>query len=141
MQNARLIPGQVHGNHLVTRSEAPARIFHIGRTSAELRGVAMQVAEPVHPYMIHLEGVFDERSAARLSELLSGAPEGARIALDLSRVRQFQGGGLALLAGALAARTEPLDVRGLGRHEARLLRYLGLAPAAADAPAASVSRT
>jgi anti-anti-sigma regulatory factor len=101
----------------------------------------MQVAEPVRPYTIHLEGVFDERTAARLSELLSGAPEGAPIAVDLSRVRHFQGPGLALLAGALAARTERLDVRGLGRHEERLLRYLGFGPGARDAPAASLART
>ncbi len=99
----------------------------------------MQVVESIRPYTIHLEGVFDERSAERLSELLRVAPEGAPISVDLSKIRQFHGRGLALLAGAIAARPQPLDVRGLGRHESRLLRYLGFAPGVADAPAATVA--
>jgi hypothetical protein len=82
---------------------------------------------------IHMEGVFDEPAARRVGELLAGAPMGSTVAIDLSRVRAFHDHGLALLADALSRSSDGrVAVRGLGRHQERLLRYLGVAPSAFD---------
>jgi len=100
----------------------------------------MKSEEPGAPYTIRLEGTFDELSAARLAELMQVAPQGARLAVDLSRVREFQGRGLALLAKALGALVRPVDVHGLGRHQVRLLKYVGVGPGAAVVPEVGAAR-
>jgi ABC-type transporter Mla MlaB component len=100
----------------------------------------MQFEERAAPYTIHLEGTFDEISAARLAELLKVAPPGARLALDLSRVREFQGRGLALLAKALVALVRPIDLQGLSGHQARLLQYVGVGPGASGASDVNLAR-
>jgi hypothetical protein len=53
----------------------------------------------------------------------SGAAE---IVLDFLRVRDFADIGLAVLANALTAIGRRVAVRGLGRHQLRMLEYCGL---------------
>ena len=86
---------------------------------------------------IRIEGVFDVPAARRVRELVEAAPPDGPVAVDLTRVREFQEPGVAVLAGRVAA---PVAVRGLRQHQVRMLRYLGVpaeampASIAADVP-------
>jgi hypothetical protein len=73
-------------------------------------------------------GVFDDLAARRLEDALAQARPGARVRLDLSRARELQDHGLALVARALGGRAGAVRVAllGLRRHQVRLLRYLGV---------------
>ncbi len=76
-------------------------------------------------FVIVLDGTFDRQAATRLSGWLSEVPTGAAVVLDFHRVRDLQDFGLAAMAAQLAERG-PVQVRGLGRHQERLLRYFGV---------------
>src|SRR5689334_11658157 len=66
-------------------------------------------------------------AARRVRELVEAAPPDGPVAVDLSRVREFQERGVAVLAEVLAGRTAaPVAVRGLRQHQVRMLRYLGV---------------
>jgi hypothetical protein len=82
--------------------------------------------------VLHPEDPLDVREATRLAHALEELPPGARVHLDLSRVREVHATGLAALAFALD-RDGGVTIGGLRRHDARLLAYLRAAP---DAPAA-----
>jgi hypothetical protein len=75
--------------------------------------------------VIRLDGIFDRQAAARLSGWLAEVPAGAQVVLDFHGVREFHDFGVAAMASQLAARG-PVHVRGLGRHQERLLRYFGV---------------
>jgi hypothetical protein len=83
--------------------------------------------------VIRVEGVFDRQAASRLSGWLGEIPVSAPLVLDFSGVREVQDLGVAAMAGQLCGR-DAVEVVGLGRHQQRLLRYLGvtLAPPADD---------
>lgn len=80
---------------------------------------------PAGEIVIRVDGTFDRHAAARLTGWLGEVPAGAPIVLDFYRVREFHDFGLAAMATQLAARG-PVQVRGLGRHQERLLRYFGV---------------
>jgi anti-anti-sigma regulatory factor len=75
--------------------------------------------------VIRIDGTFDAKAASRLSGWLAEVPAGGPLVLDFSAVRDCQDFGLAQVASDLAAR-ERLVVRGLTRHQERMLRYLGV---------------
>ncbi len=75
--------------------------------------------------VIRIDGTFDAKAASRLSGWLAEVPVAGRLVLDFTGVRECQDFGLAQVAGALAVR-ERLVVRGLTRHQERMLRYLGV---------------
>lgn len=83
--------------------------------------------------VIRVEGTFDRQAATRLSGWLGEIPASAPLVLDFSGVREVQDLGVAAMAGQLCGRGA-VEVVGLGRHQQRLLRYLGvtLAPRAGD---------
>ncbi len=74
---------------------------------------------------IRIEGTFDAKAAMRLSGWLREVPARGPLVLDFSAVRDCHDSGLAAVATDLAAR-EQLVVRGLNRHQERMLRYLGV---------------
>lgn len=74
--------------------------------------------------VIRMEGVLDVPAARRLARELASAGDG-EVHVDLSHVREFHDFGLALLVRELAGR-EGISIGGLGRHQERLLRYLGI---------------
>jgi ABC-type transporter Mla MlaB component len=82
------------------------------------------------PKVLRLEGVFDVAAAQRLARELSSAGEGP-IEIDLTRVREFDDCGVALLARELV-RHGKTTVSGLRQHHLRLLRYLGIDAGPAD---------
>lgn len=74
---------------------------------------------------IEIEGTFDRNAAARLSRWLGDLPNATRLVIDFSRVHDLQDVGVAAVAPELANHSG-LALRGLGRHQLRLLRYCGL---------------
>ncbi len=95
----------------------------------------MDVTRGAHgEVVIHIDGDFDATAATRLSGWLVEVPESDPIVLDFTGVHRCEPLGLAAVAGKLATH-DHLRVRGLTRHDERMLRYLGVtldAPAAAD---------
>jgi hypothetical protein len=75
--------------------------------------------------IIRIDGTFDAKAASRLSGWLAEVPAGGPLVIDFREVRECQDFGLARVAADLASR-EQLVVRGLTRHQERMLRYLGV---------------
>jgi hypothetical protein len=76
---------------------------------------------------IAFEGVFTLFSAIRAFEAVRDAKES--VELDLRRVTSFQDAALGTLAQAmLMGGPGQVVVRGLGHHQRRVLRYLGVNP-------------
>ena len=84
---------------------------------------------------IEFEGSFDAQAARMVEEALDAMRPGGALRVDLTRVREFNNVGLAILARSLARSRESLqvDVRGLGYGQHRMLRYFG-AELASDDP-------
>ncbi len=83
------------------------------------------------PVVIQMDGTFDVPAAQQVARALADATAGATVRIDLTHVREFHDFGVAVLAQALSARPIGVHVRGLGRHQRRLLAYLGI-PAAGE---------
>jgi anti-anti-sigma regulatory factor len=79
--------------------------------------------DPIH---IHLTGAFDGLTARRLEAVLAQAGPGARLRVDLSKVREFHDFGLAVLAQAMTRCKARVTLLGLGQHQIRVLRYFGV---------------
>lgn len=75
--------------------------------------------------VIQVTGTFDGRAAARLSGWLGEVPASTPLVVDFSRAYGCEDLVLAAVADRLAGR-ERLVLRGLGRHQERLLRYFGV---------------
>ena len=73
--------------------------------------------------VIRVEGIFDAEAARRLSAQLQELPTRAPVVVEFGR--DCLDLGLAEVASAFAGR-ESLVVRGLSRHQHKLLRYLGV---------------
>jgi len=76
--------------------------------------------------VFEMQGVFDVPAAQRLARALAQADAGEQVRIDLTQVREFHDYGVTVLAQALSAWGARIDVRGLGRHQRRLLRYFGV---------------
>ncbi len=86
--------------------------------------------------VIEVSGKFDLDAAERVARAVADADPSSRIVVDLGRVREVQDFGLAVLARVLASdRSRRVFVRGLGRHQLRLLGYLGIEPSRLEVPA------
>ena len=88
------------------------------------------------PFVIRLEGVFDGGAARRLESLLADASPDARVAIDLTQVREFHDYGIAVLGHALLESPAKVTVRGLRHHHVRVLRYFGVDAGALEAAVA-----
>ncbi len=76
--------------------------------------------------VIRIDGTFDAKAATRLAGWLGEVPASDDLVLDFTAVRDCQDFGLAAVARNLASRGPRLQVRGLTRHQARMLRYFGV---------------
>ncbi len=74
---------------------------------------------------IRIDGAFDAADAKRLVGWLGEVPATEPLVIDFTAVRECQDFGLAAIARDLAARSH-LVVRGLTRHQERMLRYFGV---------------
>jgi len=75
--------------------------------------------------VIRVEGSFDRVEAASLARCISELPPAAPLVVDFSHVDDLPDAGVAVVAKELSGH-EGVAVRGLGRHQLRLLRYCGL---------------
>jgi STAS domain len=76
--------------------------------------------------VIRVDDVFDIPAARRVQSELEGVLPGDSVRLDCTRVREFHDFGIAVLAQALAERSQVhVALYGLRQHHLRLLRYLG----------------
>ncbi len=76
---------------------------------------------------------FGTHEAERLQESVEAFAPVPKLVLDFTRVREFHDAALLALADALAARkaaSTEVVLRGLTRHQARVLEYFGVVPAA-----------
>ncbi len=76
--------------------------------------------------IIQVGGTFDGKAASRLAGWLGEVPSSDELVIDFTRVRDCQDFGLASVARNLAGRGTRLQVRGLTRHQERMLRYFGV---------------
>jgi anti-anti-sigma regulatory factor len=92
-------------------------------------------------FVITMGGVFDSKSARRVAEALACVASGGTLRVDLTRIEEFQDEGLGLLAQVLRASGLGVRVviRGLGRHQRRLFRYLGVDLAALESALLAVA--
>jgi hypothetical protein len=74
---------------------------------------------------IRIDASLCSSEAYRLAAWLREVPVEEPLVLDFMAARHCEDCGLATLAGALKGRTR-VTVRGLSRHQEKLLRYLGV---------------
>jgi len=81
-----------------------------------------------HELVLALDGVFDLMAAQRIQEALHLVRAGGVLAIDLSRVVEFQDLGVAALAATIrqSGTAVRIVLRGLRQHQVSLLRYLGV---------------
>lgn len=82
--------------------------------------------------VIQLEGVLDGVAARRVEAAIARTAPGARLRVDLTHIRDFHDFGVAVLAQALARSRAVVELRGLRRHQLRILGYFGVDAEAAD---------
>jgi len=82
---------------------------------------------PTH--VIEVEGVLDVPAAAKLRETVLGFDADDRVVIDCHEVRDLQDSALAFLVSTVFSRGRRVEMRGLGEHHLRLLRYLGVGQA------------
>jgi hypothetical protein len=75
--------------------------------------------------VIQVEGRLDRLATSRIARCLGDLPPAAPLVVDFSRVEDLPDVGLAEVARQLAGHSG-VAVRGLGRHQLRLLRYCGM---------------
>lgn len=81
--------------------------------------------QPARALDLHFEGTFDIAAARRLIDLMCAAPAESEIYVDFARVNDFRDAAVAVLSQALRQFGTRASVRGLRRHQYRLLQYLG----------------
>lgn len=76
---------------------------------------------------LRIDGAFDVDAAMRVREMVVGAVPGTSVWVDVSEARECHDAAVAVLADAAARRRSvTVGVRGLGPHQLRMLRYLGI---------------
>jgi hypothetical protein len=86
----------------------------------------MDVTRSAHgEVVIRISGTFDAKAASRLAGWLVEVTLEEPLVVDFSQVRVCEDFGLASVAPGLAGR-DRLIVRGLSRHQERMLKYFGV---------------
>ena len=81
--------------------------------------------DPRDEVVIRLSGGLDESAGAKLASCIEQLPRAGRVVVDFSLVRPFRDVDVGAVARGLAGHAD-LAIRGLGRHQLRLLRYCGV---------------
>ena len=74
--------------------------------------------------VIRLSGGFDEGAGAKLARCIEELPKADRVVVDFSRLSSIEDVDVGAVGRRLAGHS--LSIRGLGRHQLRLLRYCGV---------------
>lgn len=80
--------------------------------------------QPEQSLCFEFEGSFRVEDAARAAGQLLGTAPGSLVRLDFTHCNQVDPGGVAHLVESVALAGGMLQLRGLTRHDLRLLRYL-----------------
>jgi hypothetical protein len=80
---------------------------------------------------------FDSNEVSRVAEAIAVFAPLTALTLDFGAIREFRDAAVAPLAAQVSAVGAKVTLRGLTRHQARVLQYFG--HVAADAPAAEGS--
>jgi anti-anti-sigma regulatory factor len=91
--------------------------------------MASEHAQGSNSLLIQPEGTFDAAAAREVAAALDRFEPTSRVRVDLTRVRDFQDLGVAVLARALQGHHQ-VEVSGLRLHQLRLLKYYGVDAAA-----------
>jgi len=91
--------------------------------------MASEHAQGLNANLIQPEGTFDASAAREVARALDLLEPASRVRVDLTRVRDFQDLGVAVLARALQGHHQ-VEVSGLRLHQIRLLKYYGVDAAA-----------
>jgi hypothetical protein len=75
--------------------------------------------------VIRVEGTFDSTEASRLAGWLREVPVDEALVVDFGGTRHCHDFGLAAIANELGGRSQ-VTVRGISRHQEKLLRYFGV---------------
>jgi hypothetical protein len=86
------------------------------RVSQEARGEVL----------VLVDGTFDRAQASRLQGVFREAGEGEHVVVDFSHVREMHEVELAAVARGMTGTAARVELRGLARHQERVLRYMGV---------------
>jgi hypothetical protein len=75
--------------------------------------------------VIRVSGGLDERVAAQLARCIEELPRAGRVVVDFSRLSTLHDVQVGAIARGLVG-LKDLAIRGLGRHQLRLLQYCGV---------------
>jgi hypothetical protein len=125
---ARLQAGRRHDAALTRRErDRKIAILEVNDMVEVLRG------NP-HEVVIRVSGGFDASAGAQLARCIEELPRAKRVVVDFTRLSSFHDADVCAVARGLVKFPE-LRIRGLGRHQLRLLRYCGVSlPAAHPLP-------
>jgi hypothetical protein len=76
--------------------------------------------------VLHVAEMLDLGHAHAIIRQILSAPADASIVIEFGSLAQCRLTALSLLAEAIGRRGGPVSVRGLARHDIRILRYLGI---------------
>jgi hypothetical protein len=79
-------------------------------------------------HVIQVEGLLDVAAAVRLRDTVLGFDPDDPVVIDCHEVRDLEDAALAFLARSVLSGRRRVELRGLGEHHLRLLRYLGVGP-------------
>jgi hypothetical protein len=78
---------------------------------------------------LEIEQSFEPEDAVRIHELIERAAPGTPVEIDFRQVRECQDFALVALAKDLVAMRDRVAVRGMSKHQQRLLGYFGVSGA------------
>lgn len=80
-------------------------------------------------FTVEVGPCFAPEDAARIHALIEGAAPGTPVEIDFRRVRECHDSALALLAKDVVAGRARVALRGMSKHQQRLLGYFGVSGA------------
>ncbi len=95
---------------------------------------------PGRSVLLRVRETFDAAAATELGELLADAPPDSAVTIDFGNVRDFLDFALVMLARDVIAARARVTLRGLGKHQRRVLRYFGMDDGALEGDPASAAR-
>lgn len=76
--------------------------------------------------VVFVDGTFDRAQASRLQGVFREAGAGEHVVVDFSHVRELHEVELAAVARGMTGSAARVELRGLDRHQERVLRYMGV---------------
>ncbi len=78
-------------------------------------------------HVLRVDGSFDASAAWELHDMLRMAAPGVPVTIDFRQVRRFDDVAVGILADDVTSAPRLVSLLGLGQHQLRMLRFLGVA--------------